>query len=254
MNTDAVSCKVDFVLPEAKATEYIAKLVGKVDKIILDETNDKNVRYIGADPSNYVLFNGELWRIIGVMKDVADENGTIESRLKIWRNSSIGKFKFDNKEKGMSTSSETYPGTNKWSISQLMMMLNPETRIPEDHTIDENGYVLDSEGYKVFKQPGSYYHRTNGYKPAEATTSHLLEQNVSFSSSLNNSEYTKNCESWLKDGTISPDEKDGMIYNDIKGSSGVAMASDVYPVVYLNTNLKIIGGNGTRSNPFILIQ
>ena len=31
-------------------------------------------RYIGANPNNYVKFNDELWRIIGVF-DVDDETG-----------------------------------------------------------------------------------------------------------------------------------------------------------------------------------
>ena len=33
-----------------------------------------NIRYYGADPNNYVLFNNELWRIIGVFKNI--DNGT----------------------------------------------------------------------------------------------------------------------------------------------------------------------------------
>ena len=31
-----------------------------------DTTSDNNVRYVGGDPNNYVEFNGEAWRIIGV--------------------------------------------------------------------------------------------------------------------------------------------------------------------------------------------
>ena len=46
-------------------------------------------RYIGADPNNYVKFNDELWRIIGVF-DTDDGTGKVEKRLKIIRNESIG--------------------------------------------------------------------------------------------------------------------------------------------------------------------
>ena len=39
-------------------------------------------RYIGANPNNYVKFNDELWRIIGVF-DVDDGTGKIYKRLKL---------------------------------------------------------------------------------------------------------------------------------------------------------------------------
>ena len=41
-----------------------------------------NIRYYGADPNNYVKFNNELWRIIGVFKDIDDGTGKKETRLK----------------------------------------------------------------------------------------------------------------------------------------------------------------------------
>ena len=34
-----------------------------------DNTVDTNIRYYGSDPNNYVSFNNELWRIIGVFGD-----------------------------------------------------------------------------------------------------------------------------------------------------------------------------------------
>ena len=48
-------------------------------------------RYSGSNEEvkNYVSFNGETWRIIGVF-EVEGENGNFEKRLKIMRNESIG--------------------------------------------------------------------------------------------------------------------------------------------------------------------
>ncbi len=40
-----------------------------------DGTTDNNVRYVGSNPNNYVEFNGELWRIIGVMNNVEGNDG-----------------------------------------------------------------------------------------------------------------------------------------------------------------------------------
>ena len=80
-----------------------------------DETTDNNLRYIGANPNNYVSFNGELWRIIGIMNNVDDGTGTKETRLKIIRDESIGKYSFDN--------TGEY-GNNDWSSGALQKVLN----------------------------------------------------------------------------------------------------------------------------------
>ena len=72
-------------------------------------------RYIGVNPNNYVKFNDELWRIIGVF-DVDDGTGKIEKRMKIIRNESIGGYSWDY------TSSGSY--TNDWKTAQLNTLLN----------------------------------------------------------------------------------------------------------------------------------
>ena len=75
-------------------------------------------RYIGANPNNYVKFNDELWRIIGVF-DVDDGTGKIEKRMKIIRNELIGAYSWDN-----STTESEY-GTNNWLVARLNYLLNP---------------------------------------------------------------------------------------------------------------------------------
>jgi len=57
--------------------KYITNLA-KTDttNLAYDDTADKNLRYIGSNPNNYVEFNGELWRIIGVMNNaIIEANG-----------------------------------------------------------------------------------------------------------------------------------------------------------------------------------
>ena len=51
-------------------------------------------RYRGASPKNYVTFNNETWRIIGVFP-TDDGNGNIESRIKIIKDQSIGNKYWD---------------------------------------------------------------------------------------------------------------------------------------------------------------
>ena len=50
-----------------KATEYITNLLEyDGEGLKIDNTSDANIRYYGSNPNNYVRFNNELWRIIGV--------------------------------------------------------------------------------------------------------------------------------------------------------------------------------------------
>ena len=72
-------------------------------------------RYIGANPNNYVKFNDELWRIIGVF-DTDDGTGKVEKRLKIIRNESIGSYSWDY------NSARNY--INEWSTAQINNLLN----------------------------------------------------------------------------------------------------------------------------------
>ena len=78
-------------------------------------------RFIGANPNNYVKFNDELWRIIGVF-DTDDGTGKMEKRLKIIRNESIGNYAWDNKN--TSTGAEDVYGKNNWSDARLNYLLN----------------------------------------------------------------------------------------------------------------------------------
>ena len=66
-----------------------------VTDLAYDETADNNLRYVGTSPNNYVSFNNELWRIIGVMNNVDNGSGTKESRIKLVRNESIGNYSYD---------------------------------------------------------------------------------------------------------------------------------------------------------------
>ena len=88
-------------------------------------TDDNNLRYIGSNPNNYVLFNGEKWRIIGVMNNIRSEqedgSEITGSHLKIIRQDGIsgqndfGNYSFD------------YNGDrseSKWIDSTMKDMLN----------------------------------------------------------------------------------------------------------------------------------
>ena len=80
-----------------------------------------NTRYIGTDPSNYINVDGDIWRIIGVMKDIDDGTGTKEDRVKIIRASSIGQYSWDTSDASVNNGK----GINEWGQADLMKLLNP---------------------------------------------------------------------------------------------------------------------------------
>ena len=77
-----------------------------------DTTSDANIRYVGANPNNYVEFNGEAWRIIGVFG----------SNLKLVRDELLTTYSFDNKTTAQGIDSNY--GTNDWTNSYLRVFLN----------------------------------------------------------------------------------------------------------------------------------
>ena len=86
---------------------------------------DNNIRYIGANPNNYVYFNCsdysnqsdstcEKWRIIGVFKNMTKEDGSKEDLVKIIRDDSLGNVSWDSNN------------GNDWSKASLQTTLNGE--------------------------------------------------------------------------------------------------------------------------------
>ena len=90
------------------------------EEVVDDETVDNNLRFIGANPENYVWFNDELWRIIGVMNNIDDGNGNKETRLKIIRDEPIGEYSWDSSD----TNTNGGNGVNEWSKSDIQLLLN----------------------------------------------------------------------------------------------------------------------------------
>ena len=105
-----------------------------------DGTVDNNLRYVGPNPCNYVTFNDEVWRIIGVMNNVDDGTGNLEMRIKLIRNSSLGRYVWDTSEINVNSGT----GVNDWTQADLMRELNGDylnTTLTEDtmwFSSDEN--------------------------------------------------------------------------------------------------------------------
>ncbi len=116
-------CNLYFKVKPPMVSEYITKL-SQTDTTNLATDDYGNTRYIGADPNNYVSIDGDIWRIIGTMKDVDDGTGNKSDRAKIIRNESIGEYSWDTSASGDS-SLNSGMGVNEWSQADLMKLLNP---------------------------------------------------------------------------------------------------------------------------------
>lgn len=120
-------------------------------------------RYIGADPNNYVKFNDELWRIIGVF-DTDDGTGKVEKRLKIIRNESIETYPWDNKD--TTTGAENDYGKNEWTDARLNYLLNP-------------GHESETTGGSLYWNKGAgncYKEQNNAPITCDFTTTGLTEK------------------------------------------------------------------------------
>ena len=158
--------------------EQIADLAKTDTTNFATDDPDNNIRYIGANPNNYVYFNCsdysnqsdstcEKWRIIGVFKNMTKEDGTKEDLVKIIKDDRLNNTTiiWDYKQPGVGTSTSSY-GSNDWTDSQLMMLLNPTDYLKSGYTIDNN-IVKDSKGQAIYQNMGSYYNGTSGCQPAE---------------------------------------------------------------------------------------
>ena len=112
--------------------EYVPTFAERIAELsATDTTNfatddpDNNIRYIGANPNNYVYFNCsdysnqsdstcEKWRIIGVFKNMNKEDGSKEDLVKIIRDDSLGNISWASNF------------ANDWSTATLQTTLNGE--------------------------------------------------------------------------------------------------------------------------------
>ncbi len=240
-------------------------------------------RYIGADPNNYVTFNNETWRIIGVFT-VDDGTGNVEERLKLIRNDSIGNMAWD------------FNNINDWSNATLNANLNSGdywTNILSDNaksmigdtlwylggtsncTSSTNGLTSHFYSYErgttVYSgrdtsfvgkvglmYPSDYGYATSGGSTTDRNTCLNKElynwKSSDFSDCKNNDWIFNSSIQW----TITPHAagSGNVFYVDSTGylSDYRAYYSNlgVRPVVFLKSNIKIVDGDGSSSNPYIL--
>ncbi len=318
MTETRTKCTLYFEKEPPKATDVILAK-GETDELKFDGTADNNLRYIGADPNNYVSFNNELWRIIGVFNNIDDGTGKKETRLKIIRDEPIGTYSWDNKASGTGSSISEY-GSNDWSDSALQIVLNngaywnrtsgecpsgqngattscdfTNTGLTEeaksmisnakwnlgglsDTSSDENYYqtAITSAWYTYERgttvysgrptewigKIGLMYPSDYGYATAGGSTTN---RQTCLNTELYSWDDYDDCfnNDWLYNSsyfqwTLTPYSSYSLYVFRVVSDGHVTVSfayntnDAVSPALYLNSNVKISGGDGSSSSPFIL--
>ena len=240
--------------------------------------NDKDIteyRYRGASPKNYVTFNNETWRIIGVFP-VDDGNGNIENRIKIIKDQSIGERYWDEdtdysnnwaRPATLNTELNTTYLNSLDSIAQSMIGntkyylggYNNSIKIQKDvmyqyeRKINGSTYYNGSNSNNFIGKVALMYASDYGY----AASDECIQNLYSYAICKNNN--------WLyniKDNEwILPQDTSNSSSAFYVSSGGGVYRSDFYviadqfavrPVLYLTSSAKITGGSGTSSNPYKL--
>ena len=305
-------CTLYFVKEPSAAETILA--MGETDELKFDNTKDNNLRYIGANPNNYVRFNNELWRIIGVFNNIDNGSGTKETRIKLIRDEPIGKYSWDNKPSGTGSSTSAN-GSNDWTDSTLKEVLNngpywnrasgncpsgtngattscdfstnglteeAKTMISDAiwnlggsstiNTVTASMFYERERGTDVFSSGrptewtgkiGLMYPSDYGYATSGGSTTNRETCLNTVLYNWNNSSVS-DCKDndWLYDSsnnqwTLTPNASDSRAAFSVRSDGFLNSyytynTIGVFPALYLNSNVKISGGSGTGSNPFVL--
>ena len=147
---------------DSNISDYIANLDKTENSIEIDDTPDNNLRYVGANPKNYVQFNDELWRIIGIFNVYNTETNQNENLVKIIRDEPLGNYSWDTSS---STDNNGY-GHNEWSQADLMYELNCDGNLSSSYCRSEDindGYLSNITTGTTLWYNGGYNSRTGTY-------------------------------------------------------------------------------------------
>ncbi len=214
---------------------YLSNLVGKnkglypikEDGALYDGTgNIKEYRYSGTDPDNYVTFNNELWRIIGV----------VDGKVKIVKDEEIAQSNY--------TSNEDYYDS-----------LNEKVKEMVEYSNFYNGTIALTDTYTSLltnEQTSSI----EGYINSINASDYLYSTDITYyTSELNSTNISSN--TWLTGAylTMSPISDTNVLGINENVPTSVASSDTTYnikPSLYLKKSVSIVNGNGTENKPYQL--
>lgn len=251
---------------------------------------DAGYRYSGKQPDNWVWFNNELWRIIGSVPACLNSSCTTKENLvKIMRASSIGGLSFNSTSSSIfeestihnllndyylgkknttgkdpcyvningSHSTATFGSCNYlktgisnrstdyynrmikdvyWNIGQVSIGSSPLS------TIREENNTRTTNPIKIGLASVTDYGFANGIVNINLTALEDFEQY--------NWIFGQGYERLLS--PISTTSTAIILANGNAGSSSAGSAYSIRPTLYLNSNVYVISGDGTMTNPYVL--
>ena len=266
---------------------------------------DGNIRYMGANPDNYVYFNCsdytnqsdstcEKWRIIGLFNNITKSDGTKENLVKIVKSESIGTIAWDENLSGywanatlqQNLNSGTYYTTTlkndvtRSKIENVMWNLGASSTTTDvtakmfyerERSVNTNNDEISAWTGKVgLIYASDYGYATSGGTIANRATCLQTALNNWKNSDVsdckdNNYLYKSSQVQWL----LNFGNGDRVLNIDIKGKVGYTAAFsgkyhvelaitfdnqnvNVYPSLYLKSNISISAGTGSSSDPYQL--
>ena len=292
VNNEAAPVKEDYALTFAKSkfgTDGLEKITHTIDNTLqVDSKFATEYRYRGGDSvvNNYVTFNNEVWRIIGIIP-TEDTNGNVENRIKIIKDNSIGNKKW-NETQDITTNSY-----NNWVTGTLNTYLNNSYY----NTLSSDaqnmigtakyylgGYDMSDEAFtsdimwqyerKNEANRTGYYYGTNpimqnntnkkisimyvsdyGYGASKECTNNLYDYDSSANCITTNNWLDKSEDTWLLPQNSGNSDYAFSVYSGGFVDNGDNASYDEYavrPVLSLSSNVKISGGSGKSSDPYQL--
>ena len=289
MTSNNATCDVNFTSTTSSYPKLNSKIIGLsgTTQGTGQVVNENGYRYEGKDPNNYVLFNNELWRIIGVFD--SSTHGQSGNLTKIIRNDSIGSYAWHKSN------------TNNWSAASLKTILNTyyynsqngtgetacyfySTGVPGNCNFTETGLsdsarsMIQSVTWKLGGYSSSSATASTFYSAERGTTVYSGRPTTAtgyiglmYPSDYGYSVLASSCartttsacggQSWLlKQGyewTMTPTSSSSSYVFFVNGNaslsnSGAYNGSAVRPVAYLKSSVVVLSGTGSISDPYII--
>ena len=247
---------------------------------VMDNDPDHNVRYVGADPDNYVWFNKELWRIIGLFdgqaKIIRSEYYSEDIDYPVWRDTHSNDW-------------ATVPLKSEFNDGNDSFLGNIQSMDPVSYSYIDLKHVWNIGGTANFQTTtrSQFYAAERSNEISYYMTSHLwtgaialmYPSDYGYSTSATNVECdttvmfswdgtgnVKNCRnnSWLYGGEQSQwfltrltnsyfaYYMGGKNLGFVAGTEGSGTDVGVKPTLYLKARVGIIDGTGTSGDPYKL--
>ena len=242
-------------------------------------------RYRGVSPKNYVTFNNEVWRIIGVFP-TDDGTGKIENRIKLIRDQSIGIKYWDTSDSNnwarpstLNTELNTTYLNSLTSEAQKMIG-NTKYYLGGKNVTYNNGWADTSLQFYSYERKiqnttsNEFYNGTNpnswvgklglmylsdyGYASSNCENKKIYDSNSSSNDirACNGTNWLYNIKAneWLLPQGASNSFNAFYVISDGFAHKGNVLDYQfaVRPVLYLISSAQITGGNGTSSSPYTL--